>query len=1111
MNPCAAMKVFICLFTKQKTQKAKKWHDATLSWDVVANRISIVDEEGRVVESMPYRKAICSGDEIDLPSCLVQVDSEVSDNSLSAVVPVDQKPVVAVFPASTARTSKHPSARATAEESREDMNVSLVKHRPVDDILALLGGSLPAAQYRAPVYQLDRIDVPQQQSAVPMETPESLGPPKRRRLHPLHPRQQHITATSCAPTTADENGVSATVCADERPSRRPRFAAPRSVAPARVIDSTPATDDMQRSILAPAPHGMSSEAELLTCGIGFPCSTLWSTLASQPVARTSISDHFQSLSQYRVAYVQAVMEEVNFRLRDIAVELFKVITSLQASDTGVDAPTCAHGPCRLSVVRKDGPNKDRAFYSCVAPMSDRNRCQVFHWADQLKKPSSNAPVARAATRVSLDKWESVLRARGLPIYSNCTVVKPSGNEWKDVGKGRWKLVSRGEDGHQQHQASNSHFFLKLASKEQSSVYSMDDLWIVSSNEQFEHRSSTDSLWVMNAAFHGPSSAGLLDLRPVSFPAPTLRNNQHVWAIRGPNASSELLMLDTLRALATRDLPELLPCLLQGTSAPPSACAAFKLRISRREVIDIAVQFVERYHLNEDQAKVLHDAVGWFDTLDSSASFTTPVLLVHGVFGAGKSHLMVVLIALLNVLLEKAGDISARILVSACTNVAVDRILQGLIAEKVNFVRVGSLKKIAKSVLPFVISARKSANKSDELKELQEMLQSEDMPPDERAAVQRAIDDVNTGRAKARERQLKTTRVVGVTCAASRFPILDGNTFPIVILDEASQMVEPMSLFPLRRFSCSRLVAVGDPKQLPPQLCTTSTGEQDGLGKTMFVRLAAVGVAPRLLRTQYRCHPLISAMPNALFYDGELRDGVGIDSRAPLLTHMPTMVWCDTPEGKEMSDSSGSFYNDAEANFVVKLVEHLLEQGVQNSQIGVIALYKAQVALLYQRFTEVSSVSFAQPATPDATTGTERQEPEPSVKRRACPVQISTVDAFQGSEKDIIIVSCCRTSGLGFSDTPSRVNVTLTRAKRHLVIVGRVATLSAAPVWEAVIKHVKTIPGGLQNSALVSQSGLFGTLISCTGVAADSMECASDDTQNHIEGDNASDDDAFALL
>ncbi len=49
---------------------------------------------------------------------------------------------------------------------------------------------------------------------------------------------------------------------------------------------------------------------------------------------------------------------------------------------------------------------------------------------------------------------------------------------------------------------------------------------------------------------------------------------------------------------------------------------------------------------------------------------------------------------------------------------------------------------------------------------------------------------------------------------------------------------------------------------------------------------------------------------------------------------------------------------------------------------------------------------------------------------AC-LQVSTVDAFQGSEKEVIIVTCVRTTRLGFIDSPKRLNVTLTRARRFV--------------------------------------------------------------------------------
>lgn len=68
------------------------------------------------------------------------------------------------------------------------------------------------------------------------------------------------------------------------------------------------------------------------------------------------------------------------------------------------------------------------------------------------------------------------------------------------------------------------------------------------------------------------------------------------------------------------------------------------------------------------------------------------------------------------------------------------------------------------------------------------------------------------------------------------------------------------------------------------------------------------------------------------------------------------------------------------------------------------------------------------------------------------VQVSTVDAFQGAEKDIIILSCVRTRQVGFIDSEKRMNVALTRGRRHLLVVGHLACLRGSRLWGRVVQH-----------------------------------------------------------
>ncbi|HEX4355269.1 MAG TPA: C-terminal helicase domain-containing protein, partial [Polyangiales bacterium] len=107
------------------------------------------------------------------------------------------------------------------------------------------------------------------------------------------------------------------------------------------------------------------------------------------------------------------------------------------------------------------------------------------------------------------------------------------------------------------------------------------------------------------------------------------------------------------------------------------------------------------------------------------------------------------------------------------------------------------------------------------------------------------------------------------------------------------------------------------------------------------------------------------------------------------------------------------------------VERLLARGVPADELGVIAPYDAQVRLL-------------------------RASLRAAIDRG---LEVSTVDAFQGREKEAIVLDLVRSNDdgeLGFLRDVRRMNVALTRAKRFLIVIGDSATLARDAYYRAFI-------------------------------------------------------------
>ncbi|CAK0789662.1 unnamed protein product [Prorocentrum cordatum] len=248
----------------------------------------------------------------------------------------------------------------------------------------------------------------------------------------------------------------------------------------------------------------------------------------------------------------------------------------------------------------------------------------------------------------------------------------------------------------------------------------------------------------------------------------------------------------------------------------------------------------------------------------------------------------------------------------------------------------------------------------------------------------------------------------------------------VLIDEACQLAEAVTIVPLRS-SIQRLVLVGDPRQLPA-LVLSRAAEHASYGRGMFQRLVSIGERPEVLEIQYRMHRDVVAWPANHFYrlDGiQLRTGPSVIARdelqAPPLLGPARFVHVSGVEQR----SGHSWLNEDEAALVVEQAR-LLRALHPSLSIGVITPYLSQVKEVQWRLADADLTD----------------------------VQVSSVDGFQGDERDAILVSPVRSNSkqhIGFVGDAQRLNVAVTRPKHFLWIFGNKETLGGSEHWSSLLE------------------------------------------------------------
>lgn len=208
----------------------------------------------------------------------------------------------------------------------------------------------------------------------------------------------------------------------------------------------------------------------------------------------------------------------------------------------------------------------------------------------------------------------------------------------------------------------------------------------------------------------------------------------------------------------------------------------------------------------------------------------------------------------------------------------------------------------------------------------------------------------------------------------------------------------------------------------------------------------------LLDTQYRMHPEIRKFPSKSFYGDQLQDSfdVGDQTKKPWHEYpiFGPFAFIDVASKERRGEGDSSFSNDCEADVAVFMVKELLrryEAQITGSPltVGVISPYKAQVAVLKEKFR---AADLLPPA------GGEKKLPSGG----SVEMEISTIDGFQGREKDVMLFSTVRapSNQIGFVRDERRMNVGITRARSTLLVVGHAPTLRQNDWWKDLVQDAE---------------------------------------------------------
>lgn len=419
-----------------------------------------------------------------------------------------------------------------------------------------------------------------------------------------------------------------------------------------------------------------------------------------------------------------------------------------------------------------------------------------------------------------------------------------------------------------------------------------------------------------------------------------------------------------------------------------------------------------------------------------------VLIVHGPPGTGKTTTLV----------EAISEVLRRepqVMVCAQSNTAVDWICQQLSDRGIAVLRIGNPSRVTETMLANTYEHRFESHPDyPDLWQIRRSIRQLYSQP-RKARGENFHQKIARLRERADEIEMcirhtlfDQSRVIACTLTGAANQLLVGQHYHTLFIDEAAQALEAACWIPLQRVD--RVILAGDHQQLPPTI-KSPEAMRAGLGRTLMEQVAQrKPEVVRLLRVQYRMNEALMRFSSEWFYHGLLEAAPEVRHRSLLDDVDDPLVWIDTPTeaAEQFVGSSYGRINKTEASLTLQALHHYVERIGRHRLIAervdfaIISPYRAQVQYLRNLVRHDEML-------------------RPLRKQ----ITVNTVDAFQGQERDVVMVSLVRSNEqgqIGFLSDLRRMNVAITRARFKLIILGSKDTLCQHKFYKKLFDRCKQV-------------------------------------------------------